>query len=255
MTATLHPAAAEGYRQASDAYERGRPTYPEPAVDCLIHALDISAGRTVVELGAGTGKFTRLLLGTGARLIAVEPVEAMRRKLHEIPGIEVLAGQAEAIPLPDGSAHAVVVAQAFHWFRGPEALTEIHRILGAGGSLGLIWNRREDDHPWEKKINALLARHQENAPRYRSGEWKDAFLGSALFSSLHCQAYAHEQKLSRAGVIDRIASISYIAALPEAERARALGEFQEILDSSPDTRAKSEISLRYTTDVYWSAAL
>lgn len=96
--------------------------------------MGVGHSTTVVDLAAGTGKLTRVLVTTGARVVAVEPVPAMRTELSKVvPGVEVLDGTAEAIPLPDASADAVTVAQAFHWFQGAAALTEIHRVLRARG--------------------------------------------------------------------------------------------------------------------------
>ena len=129
----IHEAAARGFQQASEAYERGRPTYPPEAIARLVTALGIGPHSTVVDLAAGTGKLTRQLVPSGARLIAVEPVEAMRATFARVlPGVTILEGTAEALPLPDASAEALVVGQAFHWFDGPAALAEIHWVLRPG---------------------------------------------------------------------------------------------------------------------------
>ena len=115
----IHQAAAQGYEVSADSYERGRPEYPSEAVQHLVGALGIREGTAVLDLGAGTGKFTKLLACSGAHLLAVEPVKAMRDKLVEkVPSATVLDGTAEAIPLKSSSLDAVVVAQAFHWFDG-----------------------------------------------------------------------------------------------------------------------------------------
>ena len=150
----IHEQASIGFKRAADAYERGRPEYPAAAVEHLVKTLDIARGSRVVELGAGTGKFTRTLVPTGAEILAVEPVDAMRQKLSELlPGVKMVDGAAEAIPLADASADAVVVAQAFHWFDGERALAEIHRVLKAGGGLGLIWNVRDDSLGVDSQID------------------------------------------------------------------------------------------------------
>src|SRR5205807_4612798 len=106
-----------GFDRAAEIYERARPEYPPQAVTWLAERLDLRAGRTVVDLGAGTGKLTRALVATGARIVAVEPLAEMRRVLEgAVPEAEALAGTAEAMPLPDAFADAVTVAAAFHWF-------------------------------------------------------------------------------------------------------------------------------------------
>jgi len=119
-------------------YERARPEYPQDAVDWIAQELGLHAGRTVLDVGAGTGKLTRALVETGARVIAVEPGEAMLGQLrHAVPRAEALLGAAENIPLADDSVDALTVGQAFHWFRHDEALPELHRVLRTGGGIAL----------------------------------------------------------------------------------------------------------------------
>src|SRR6185312_16252607 len=97
---SLHPTAVKGFGAATDAYVRGRPDFPAAALEWLRNDLGLRPGRTVVDLGAGTGKFTRLLLQTGSQVIAVEPVAAMRERLHrDLPTVATLAGRAQQIPL------------------------------------------------------------------------------------------------------------------------------------------------------------
>ncbi|HSD48771.1 MAG TPA: methyltransferase domain-containing protein, partial [Actinomycetota bacterium] len=121
--AGIHDAAARGYEAGVEHYRRGRPTYPDDAVSYLVQQLHIGPGSTVFELGAGTGRFTELIVHTGATISAIEPVAAMREVLERAcPTVTVLDGTAEEIPTPDGSVDAVVAAQAFHWFDGERAL-------------------------------------------------------------------------------------------------------------------------------------
>src|SRR5947209_1175986 len=104
----IHPTASEGFGRAAPAYERGRPGYPQEAIDWMVTALGVGPGSRVIDLGAGSGKFSRMLAPTGARIIAIEPVAGMRAEFaRAVPGIKVLDGTAEAIPAPDGSADAV----------------------------------------------------------------------------------------------------------------------------------------------------
>src|SRR5690349_714085 len=122
----LHPMAAEGYSRGTDSYVHGRPEFPLAALDWLRDDLGLHAASTVVDLGAGTGKFTRLLMKTGARVVAIEPVAAMRNRLAaDLPEVTALPGQAQHMPLPDTSADAVICAQAFHWFASAASLAEI----------------------------------------------------------------------------------------------------------------------------------
>src|SRR3954447_12587724 len=117
MSKRIDDIAAAGFSAGSNAYDRGRPSYPPEAVDLIVAELGIGEGSTVVDLAAGTGKFTALLVPTGATVLAIEPVAEMRETLvRTVPGVEAKDGTAESMPLPDGSADAVIVAQAFHWF-------------------------------------------------------------------------------------------------------------------------------------------
>src|SRR5690349_17777512 len=122
----VHDTARRGFASAAEVYEQSRPGYPEEAIQWLATELGLGPGRTVVDLAAGTGKLTRLLTSTGASVIAIEPVDEMREALERTtPQADARPGTAERTGLPDASADAVTVAQAFHWFDGPAALAEI----------------------------------------------------------------------------------------------------------------------------------
>jgi SAM-dependent methyltransferase len=247
----IHAQASVGFERAAEAYERGRPEYPPSAVEHLIRTLDISRGAQIVELGAGTGKFTRSLVPTGAEIVAVEPVQAMRRKLSELmPGIQVVDGTAETIPVADGTADAVVVAQAFHWFDGQKALPEIHRVLKSGSGLGLVWNVRDESVEWIRGLTATIEPYEGTVPRHKSLEWMAAFASTALFSPLTRATFPHVQELSPEAVEDRILSISFIAALPESEREAVRQRVREVVRREFDPRERSTVEFRYRTEVF-----
>ncbi len=140
----------------AERYERGRSGYPPEAVSWLVEVLGIDQGTAVVDLAAGTGKFTRLLVAPAGQVVAVEPVAAMRAELARVvPKARVLGAAAEAIPLRARAVQAITVAQAFHWFDPARALPEMHRILRPGGRVGLIWNRADTSVPWVARLDAL----------------------------------------------------------------------------------------------------
>lgn len=213
-------ASAAGYSRSAAAYQRGRPGYPPAAVDCLAARLRLGQGRTVVDLAAGTGKLTRPLIATGAEVVAVEPVAEMRAVLPA--GARAVDGTAEAMPLATASADAVVVAQAFHWFDGDAALAEIHRVLRPGCALALVWNRRRMDEPVNQAIEELIAPHRGHTSTFHTGAWRAAFERTRLFGPLEERVFPNEQFLDADGFVDRIASVSFIAALDEKERTKVL---------------------------------
>jgi SAM-dependent methyltransferase len=250
--ARIHAQASVGFGRAAEAYDRGRPDYPPSAVEHLVQVLSITAQSRVVELGAGTGKFTTYLAATGAQVVAVEPVAGMRERLAErLPEVQIVDGTAEAIPLPDQSIDAVVAAQAFHWFDVQRAVGEIHRILKPGGSLGLIWNVRDESLPWVRKLTAIIDPHEGTAPRYRTLEWMSAFQKGELLTPLQTREFAHVQRLTPAALLDRVASISFIAAMSEAERGKVLEQVRDLLQTEPPLRGREQFEMPYQTHTYW----
>ncbi len=235
----------------ANEYEKGRPDYPPSAVDWLIEALRINSSSTVVDLAAGTGKLTRILVPTGARVIAVEPVAGMREVLASVvQAAEVLEGTAEQLPLPDSSAGAVTVGQAFHWFRGEQALAEIHRVLAPRGRLGLIWNRRDMDQPVQAELAKVMEGHRGTTPSQESGAWRAAFQETRLFGPLTEADFAMEQVVDQEQLVARVLSVSFMAALPPDQQATVADEVTEIAGRYGDP-----VALRYTTRAYWCEAL
>lgn len=125
-----------------------------------------------------------MLSGCGGEIVALEPVAAMREQLTAaFPQVEVLAGTADAIPLPDGSVDAVVCAQAFHWFATAPAVAEMARVLKPGGVLGLIWNVRDESVPWVAELSTITDPWEGDTPRYRTGAGAARFRRRAWSSS------------------------------------------------------------------------
>lgn len=227
---SIHPQAELGFGRTAQAYERARPEYPPAAIEWLAERLGLGPGRVLLDVGAGTGKLTRALEPTGARLIALEPVAEMRSVLRErVPAAEVLAGRAEEIPLGDRSVDAIVAGQAFHWFDGPRALTEFDRVLRPEAGLGLIWNRRDRHQPLQRAIDEIIAPYRGDAPAYHSDQWAQAFEGSS-FAMADRADLTFAQTLDTEGFVDRVMSTSFIAALDSdegrsvEERLRSLAE-------------------------------
>jgi ubiquinone/menaquinone biosynthesis C-methylase UbiE len=248
----IHPAALLGFSEAALSYTRGRPEYPSDILDWLREKVGIYPGQTVVDLAAGTGKFTKSLLKTGANVIAVEPVDAMRAQLaRSLPGVPAIAGTAQAIPLDDGSADAIVSAQAFHWFATSEALTEIHRVLKPGGKLGLVWNMPDDRVGWVAAIEEIIKPYEVDAPRlFRKGKWRLVF-PDARFSDLEESEFSHQHVgPAQQVIIERALSLSFIATLQASEKAKVAARLRTLIATHPELKDRPDIALPYRTFAY-----
>jgi SAM-dependent methyltransferase len=159
--------AARGFEAAAEAYDRARPEYPEEAVDLVARVLRLAPGRRLLDLGAGTGRFARLMAARGATVVALEPVAAMARRAAAHAGLLVVRGVAEALPVRRHAADAACAASSFHWFDGRRALAELHRALRRGGRLALVWTHRDDTVDWVARLSAIVNRREGSAPRYR----------------------------------------------------------------------------------------
>lgn len=242
--------AASGFGAGAQDYERGRPSYPDDVVAWLVAELGISASSAVVDLAAGTGKLTRLLVPTGARVVAVEPVAAMRDQLVRIcPDATVVEGTAEATGLPDGSADAVTVAQAFHWFEPVAASAEIARVLRPGGHLGIVFNERDVREPWVAELSRLIRwdeRERWRVPYTVEVDWAATLAASApQFEPAARYDTTYRQPMDADTLVARVLSTSYVAVLPVAERDRLADAVRALADPLGPT-----FELPYVTVAY-----
>ena len=226
-------ARARSFERAAEEYERARAEYPPELLD----GLPLGENAEVLDLGAGTGKLTRLLTQRYRRVIAVEPLDGMRAILERVvPEAESHAGTAEAIPLSDGSVDAVFAAQAFHWFANDAAVGEIARVLRPGGVFALVWNEPDEERPsplpeeYETYIRELHTAGMsifEDAP-----PWQEV-IGCGPFGEVHEAAVPHDHVLDREGLLDNARSVSWVATLPDDERKAVLLRLDELLTDGP----------------------
>jgi len=242
----IHNEARRGFQASAAAYERARPGYPQEAIEWLSAQLGLRPGRTVLDVAAGTGKLTRELVATGATVLAVEPVPAMRAVLEQVvPDARAMDGTAEVLPVGDGATDAITVAQAFHWFDVPRALAEFHRALRPSGRFALIWNRRRLDEPLHREVSAIIEPYHGDTPSHQRGAWREPVAASELFAQTGELEVPYEQAVDVDGLVDRVASTSYIAALPERERDDVLGRVRQLADGWTEP-----LRLGYTTEAY-----
>jgi len=227
----VDPVAAAGFASAADVYERARPSYPAEAVAWLVDRTEIGPGSTVLDVGAGTGKLTRLLLASGARVVAVEPIEEMRALVEDAEAVE---GTAEELPFTDASADVVTVAQAFHWFDAERALAEIHRVLRPGGYLVLVWNSRDLDDPLQRAVEDLLGPLRASVPAQQESRWREAVTGSRLFEAPESREFTYAQQFTADDLCGRVASTSFVAAMPPVERDELLARVRGLVHGRPE---------------------
>jgi SAM-dependent methyltransferase len=241
-----HP-DSRSFELVADLYERARPEYPAEAIAWIVEELDLRTGRTVLDLGAGTGKLTRALVPTGARVIAVEPGEQMLAQLRAaVPEAEPLLGAAEAIPLSDASVDGITIGQAFHWFRHDEGLPELHRVLRPGGAVALIWNTRDHDHPIQQGIRDAIA---PLVPAGRDPHSAAALVASDLFGPVEEREFSWGDELDADGVVARVGSVSFVAAAPAEKRGEIERHIRKIV-----AREGGRVIFPYLTKVYISRA-
>jgi len=179
---------------------------------------------------------------TGATVVAVEPLAEMRAELlRAVPGVEVLAGSAEELPLADASADAVTVASAFHWFDLDRALPELHRVLRPGGGLAVIGNGRDHSDPLQQAVERIVDPYLPGVENFR--RWLPALEASPLFGPVERREYEFAQLVDAEGLAGRLESVSYIARLPDDERAGVLARLRELGEAQPE----SPFPFRYRT--------
>jgi SAM-dependent methyltransferase len=217
---------------AAGDYDRYRPTYPREALRWALGAEPLR----VVDLGAGTGLLTRVLVDLGHDVVPVEPDAAMRAQLSaggDLP--EPRVGSAEAIPLADGSADAVVAGQAYHWFDQDRAHPEIARVLRPGGVLAPIWNVRDETVPWVKELTRIVV--EIGAADDRHAAWIDDLDFGPHFAQPESAVFRHAVPMTADSLIAMMRTRSYYLTATPTRRVAfdvAMGDLTSDLPASFD---------------------
>jgi SAM-dependent methyltransferase len=229
---------------AANAYAEHRPGYAEAAVRWALKPVWARRPLRVIDLGAGTGKLTAALIRLGAEVTAVEPDPKMLAVLRrEMDSVQAQPGRAEEIPVPDGSADAVVAGQAMHWFDLDRALPEIARVLSPGGVLAGLWNVDDDRVDWVADL-AKISKRNSSVTLLR---WRDSNIhssqerllteGSDFFGTGQIGEFEHGQARSADSLVATIATHSHFLVMDEPERNRLLAQVRDFLHDRPETAA------------------
>jgi SAM-dependent methyltransferase len=229
---------AASFGVAAGIYERARPAYPDEAVDWLLPP----GARQVLDVGAGTGKLTRALTARGLAVTAVEPSDGMRGELARVlPGVTVLAGTAEDIPLGAGAADAVLLAQAWHWVEPGRAVPEVARVLKPGGRLGLVWNIRDERVDWVAELTRII--HTDSY----TDNGSEAPVVGPPFGPVERLDVEWSMPVTADRLVDLVASRSYMITMDPAGRDERLRQVRELVATHPDIGGAAEFPLPYVT--------
>ena len=234
-------AHARAFDRAAEIYEASRPSYPREAVDWLVPA----GAKRVLDLGAGTGKLTRLLLDRALDIVAVDPSAQMlgvfERSLHGIP---THLGSGEDIPLGDASVDAVVSGQAWHWVDPVRAVPEVARVLRPGGTLGLVWNSRDESVDWVAELGRLIGGDVVYAPTNTPPR-----VGPS-FGPLETFDVRWSQELTIDGLLDLVRSRSYFITKDPDEQVAVLESVRRLAAEHPSLAGRDTIEMPYITECY-----
>ena len=237
------------FGSAAGAYESGRPDYPREAVDWMLAPVR-EPGRAlrVADVGAGTGKLTRTVVEAGAEVVAIDPdpdmLAALRTHVHGVP---TFVGTGERMPLPDASVDAVLLGQAWHWVEPVAASAEVGRVLRADGVLGLVWNIRDESDPWVGRLTAAM--HGSHAEEMLSGDGPQV---AEPFDGLEARSWHWTRSLTRAALLDMVASRSYVITASDADRSAVLAAVSVLFDERriTDATGAEVVDLPYVTHAY-----
>ena len=222
-------------------YERARPEYPTEAVDWMLPP----EAKTVLDLGAGTGKLTRALATRGLEVFAVDPAPNMLAQLSAaIPEATVSVGPAEDIPLADASVDAIVVGQAWHWVDQSRAVPEVARVLRPGGTLGLIWNMRDERTAWVARLTEVM-HPAEGEVFARTG-----VIERGPFGELESANFEWSAELTRQDLLDLLRSRSYFITADETEQSSLVRGVNDLLDNDPDVGGRDTWTMPYVTRAF-----
>lgn len=245
----MSDARATSFGAAADHYEAARPDYPFDAVAWMLENLP-HGSRRIADVGAGTGKLTRVIAAApDAEVVAIDPDPAMLAKLREsVPGVPTFTGTAEQLPLPDAGLDAVVLGQAWHWVDPVAASAEIGRVVRSGGTLGLIWNIRDEREDWVRRLTEIM--HSSAAENMVNGPGAQGPQIAPPFGDIEIGRWEWKRPMKRAQIHRMAASRSYLITASAEERADIARAMDQLFDELGLGDAEATIDLPYVTTAY-----
>lgn len=246
--ATTDAVRASSFGAAAADYDAYRPSYPDAVVDWMLGETTFSfAPRTVVDVGAGTGKLTDSLVARGLDVIAIEPDAAMLGVLQaRHPEVRWLQGSAEQIDLPTGSVHTAVVGQAWHWMDADAASAEIARVLRPGGALAAAWNSEDPaEASWLAEFDSV-----DLAPR---GRLVDKRLPTPPFGPIEELTHHWLRIVTVEDYLGEQRSRSSWITASDEEQALRLAHWQHLLATHPDLVGRETLEIPYQTYAWRTA--
>jgi ubiquinone/menaquinone biosynthesis C-methylase UbiE len=238
---------ATSFGAATDDYEAGRPEYPFEAVAWMLELMPPGAHR-IADVGAGTGKLTRVLShAPHAQIVAIDPDRKMLAALQQkSPGIPTFEGAAEQMPLPDASVDAVVMGQAWHWVEPVAASAEIGRVVREGGTLGLIWNIRDERVEWVRRLTEIM--HSSPAEEMVNGVRSRGPRIEEPFGQIETHRWEWLRPMTREQLHQMASSRSYLITAPDEDRQQIKNDMDALFDELDLT--DGTIDLPYVTTAF-----
>lgn len=248
---------AKSFDSCSEVYENSRPSYPDKVANFLKEKLEFNESSKLLELAAGTGKFTDLLVQHNLHPTVTEWLPNMLNILKcKHPNLCSVIAKAENIPFRDSLFDGVLTAQAFHWFANDTALRDIARVLKTNGYLAIIFQERDNQTAWVHEYHKIIFSYPHaEVVKFELGAWKKVFEGQNYFSTLKHQRFTYLQHFFKENLVQRALGMSFIEALPEIKKKEAAQRIQNLCTTHPQVKNRDIIGFPYITHVYWAKVL
>ncbi len=202
------------YFGRQEDYSKYRPEYPKELFQFLTNNYNLK-NKTVVELGAGTGKFSKLASSYCNKLYYIEPNIDMlnegKRYCQNCTNIIFINSRAEETKIPDNSIDIIFAVQSFHWFNKVKLKEEVKRILKKDGYFAIVWNDLEDENnkfsqEYFKYINEWNTKLTGNKYQHKNTEERNNFFKDKKYETY---TFVHSKDYTLEMLIGLSKSLSY----------------------------------------------